>query len=143
MDTASRHTLISPKMANEEDVLVDLSEIVIEDKSTPIRKRNKVRTRRWTDEETDILIDMFEESACLWDMFSKNYHMKDKRDKAYEKIHEELNIPITEIKNKIIGLRSRHEVLLCFWRLVLVLRKHVLRCFMPFGHSVKHRHVLT
>ena len=24
-----------------------------------------------------------------------------------------------------------------------VLIKYVLRCFMPFGHSVKHRHVLT
>ena len=41
MDTASRHTLISLKMANEEDVLVDLSENVIEDKSTPKRKGNK------------------------------------------------------------------------------------------------------
>ena len=66
-----------------------------------------VSTRRWTDKETDILIDMFEESACLWDIFSKDYHMKDKRDKAYEKIQEELDIPITEIKNKIIGLRSQ------------------------------------
>ena len=72
--------------------------------------------------------------------------MKDKRDK----IQEELDIPISEIKNKIIGLRSQlsREVaktnhLLCFWRLVLVLIKHVLRCFMPFGHSVKHLHVLT
>ena len=50
---------------------------------------------------------MFEESACLWDIFSKDYHMKDKRDKAYEKIQEELDIPITEIKDKIIGLRSQ------------------------------------
>ena len=100
MDTVSRHALIFLK-------LVDLSENVIEDKSTPKRKGNKVRTRRWTDEETDILIDMFEESACLWDIFSKDYHMKDKRDKAYEKIQEELDIPITEIKNKIIGLRSQ------------------------------------
>ena len=56
MDTASRHTLISLKMANEEDVLVDLSENVIEDKSTPKRKGNKVRTRKWIDEETDVLI---------------------------------------------------------------------------------------
>ena len=107
MDTASRHALISLKMANEEDVLVHLSENVIEDKSTPKPKGNKVRTRRWTDEETDILIDMFEESACLWDVFSKDYHMKDKRDKAYEKIQEELARPITEIKKKMIGLRSQ------------------------------------
>jgi len=33
--------------------------------------------------------------------------MKDNRDKAYEKIQEELDMPITEIKNKIIGLRSQ------------------------------------
>ena len=54
----------------------------------------------------------------------------------YTLIQEELDIPITEIKNKKIGLRSQlsREVLLCFWRLVLVLIKHVLRCFMPFGH---------
>ena len=37
MDTVSRHALISLKMANEEDVLVDLSQNVIEDKSTPKR----------------------------------------------------------------------------------------------------------
>ena len=33
--------------------------------------------------------------------------MKDNRDKAYEKIQEELDMPITEIKNKIIGLPSQ------------------------------------
>ena len=46
MDTVSPHALRSLKMANEEDVLVDLSENVIEDKSTPKRKGNQVRTRR-------------------------------------------------------------------------------------------------
>ena len=52
-------------------------------------------------------------------IFSKDYRMKDKRDKAYEKIQEELDITITEIKKKIIGLRSQlsREVFLCFWRL--------------------------
>ena len=37
---------------------------------------------------------------------SKDCHMKDKRDKACE---EELDIPITEIKNKLISLRSQHS----------------------------------
>ena len=36
-----------------------------------------------------------------------DYHVKDKRDKAYEKILEEVDLPISEIKNKIIGLRSQ------------------------------------
>ena len=79
MDTVSLYALISLKMANEKNVLVDLSENVIEDNPTPKRKGNNARTRRWSDEETDILIDMFEESACLWDIFSKDCHMKDNR----------------------------------------------------------------
>ena len=54
METVSHHALISLKMANEEDVLLDLSRNVIEVKFTPKRKGNKVRTRRWTDEETDV-----------------------------------------------------------------------------------------
>ena len=65
MDTVSRYALISLKMANEEDGLVDLSENVIEGTPTPKRKGKKARTRRWSDEETDFVIDMFEESACL------------------------------------------------------------------------------
>lgn len=40
-------------------------------------------------------------------MFIIDYHLKDQRDKAYEKILEELDIPIAEIMNKIIGLRSQ------------------------------------
>ena len=40
-------------------------------------------------------------------IFSKDYDMKNKRDKAYEKIQEELDILISEIKNKVIGLRSQ------------------------------------
>ena len=65
MDTVSRHALIFLKMANEEDVKVDLSENIIEDKPTRKRKGNKARTRRWSEEETDILIDVFDESTCL------------------------------------------------------------------------------
>ena len=74
---------------------------------------------------------MFEESACLWDVFSKHYHMRDKRDKAYEKIQEKLDIPITEIKRKIIGLRSQlsRAVILCFRRFLTCFDK---TCFKMF-----------
>ena len=65
MDTVSRHALIFLKMANEEDVKVDLSENIIEGKPTRKLKGNKARTRRWSEEETDILIDVFDESTCL------------------------------------------------------------------------------
>ena len=65
VDMVSDQVLVSLKMANEEDVLVNLSENVVKDKPTPKRKGNKARPRRWSDGKTDILIDMFEESACL------------------------------------------------------------------------------
>ena len=76
MDMVLRHALISLKMANKEDLLVDLSENVIEDRPTPKWKGNKARTWRRSEEERDILIDMFEESACIWDIFSKDCHIK-------------------------------------------------------------------
>lgn len=38
------------------------------------------------------------------DIFQKHYHMKDKQDKADEKIEEKLHIAIAKVKNKIIGL---------------------------------------
>ena len=44
MHTVSRHALISLKMVNAEDIFVDLSENVVEDKSTPKRKGNKKKT---------------------------------------------------------------------------------------------------
>jgi len=53
------------------------------------------------------LIDLLEQNACLWDVFSKEYHLKDMRDKAYETMQEELDIPIADIKYKIIGRRSQ------------------------------------
>ena len=67
MDTVSRHALISLKMANEEDVLLDLSENVIEVKSTPKRIGNKVRTRRWTDEENDPDSENYKSGWIYWD----------------------------------------------------------------------------
>ena len=58
MRVDSIRLFVSMDTAKEEDVLVDLSENVIDDESTPKWKGNKVRTRRWNDEETDILIDI-------------------------------------------------------------------------------------
>jgi len=75
------------KWANEEEALVDVvenGEIVTEE--TLSRKRKQRKGRIWNDEETDLLIDLLEQNARLWDVFSKEYHLRDKRDKAYETI---------------------------------------------------------
>lgn len=75
----------------------------IKTEETPGRKRKQSRgkLRKWNDEETDLLIDLLEQNACLWDVFSKDYHLKDKRDKTFETMQEELGISIADIKYKI------------------------------------------
>ena len=63
--------------------------------------------RHWTDKETDCLIDLLEGNRYLWDVFCANYHLKDKREQAYSLIKEELDISVSGIRNKIVGLRSQ------------------------------------
>lgn len=96
-------------MASEEEALADVEIRAIETEETPSRKRkqSKGKPRKWNDEETDLLIDLLEQNACLWGIFSKDYHLKDKRDKTFETMQEELGISIADIKYKITGLRSQ------------------------------------
>ena len=44
------------------------------------------KSRRWCDAEVDRLIELLEERPCLWDVFCKEYHVSEKRERAYEKI---------------------------------------------------------
>ena len=113
IDTASclRTSLVQYlKMANEEEASMDVAELrENETEDTPSRKRkqSKAKARKWNDEETDLLIDLLEQNGCLWDVFSKEYHLRDKRDQVYETMQEELGISIADIKYKITGLRSQ------------------------------------
>lgn len=74
---------------------------------TSTKKTPKQKARRWSDDETDRLIDLLEENKCLWDVFCTEYHLKDKRERAYSSIEEELDISVSDIRNKIVGLRSQ------------------------------------
>ena len=100
IDTASclRTSLVQYlKMANEEEASMDVAELrENETEDTPSRKRkqSKAKARKWNDEETDLLIDLLEQNGCLWDVFSKEYHLRDKRDQVYETMQEELGISI-------------------------------------------------
>ena len=70
-------------------------------------KENDVEVKKWTNEETCMLIDLFEERPCLWDVFDKNYHMRDKRDMAFKEIEAKIDFSVAEIKAKISKLRSQ------------------------------------
>ena len=67
---------------------------------------NRKRTR-WTHEETLKLIECYESRACLWDAFDKEYHSKEKRERALNEIELELDVSVEEIKAKILNLRSQ------------------------------------
>ena len=61
----------------------------------------------WCDTEVDRLIELLEERPCLWDAFCKDYHVREKRERAYEDIENELEIDVNDIITKIVGLRSQ------------------------------------
>ena len=49
-------------------------------KSKDKSKTNDIETKKWTNAETCHLIELLEENPCLWDLYDKNYHMRDKRN---------------------------------------------------------------
>ena len=61
-------------------------------------------TRKWTDEEVELLIDNFEAQPSLWDVSLKEYHL---RDGAFKKISEDMDIPVPELRAKWNSLRSQ------------------------------------
>ena len=52
-------------------------------------------------------MELLEERPCLWDVFCKEYRVREKRQRAYEEIENELEIDLNDIKTKIVGLRSQ------------------------------------
>jgi hypothetical protein len=36
----------------------------------------RTKGRKWSDQETDLLIDLLEDNPCLWDVFCKEYHLR-------------------------------------------------------------------
>ena len=101
-------------MANEES-FQPISEESASDLSASRKRKGKAaienaktgKSRRWCDAEVDRLVELLEERPCLWDVFCKDYHVREKRERAYEEIENELEIDLNDIKTKIVGLRSQ------------------------------------
>ena len=51
--------------------------------------------------------DLLEEKDCLWDVNKKDYHVRNKRERAFEEIRNVLDIDVAEIKAKTTRLRSQ------------------------------------
>ena len=63
---------------------------------------------KWTDDEVESIMDLYESRPCLWDIFSKDYRKRDFKEKALNEISEEIFIPVEEIKQKWLSHRAQY-----------------------------------
>ena len=63
--------------------------------------------KKWSTEEISLLIDLLEDRVCLWNVFDKSYHCREKRGKALKEIATELDTQVDEVKSKILILRTQ------------------------------------
>ena len=84
------------------------SEIQHEVEEIPQYKATTARGkgRKWSDAETDQLIDLLEKRFCLWDVSKKEYKLRNVIERAYKQMRDELGINIADIKAKIMNPRS-------------------------------------
>ena len=74
--------------------------------SASTRKKNapeankKTKTKRKSD-EMETLIDELEKRSCLWDIFDKEYHNREKREIAYTELQDILKHTKQDIKTKL------------------------------------------
>ena len=73
----------------------------------PTKAKPSKQGKKWSNCEINRLIELLEERSCLWDVFDKNYHIREIREKAVREIELELDTPVPEIKAKIMSLRSQ------------------------------------
>ncbi|PFX25686.1 MFS-type transporter SLC18B1 [Stylophora pistillata] len=61
---------------------------------------------KWTEEETEKLIDLLEKNTCLWDVSTKEYHLRNRREKALSDMSDELDIEARDkgVSGTIVGL---------------------------------------
>ena len=67
-------------------------EVLQESSNDKNSKRGK--TRKWTEEETEKLIDLLEKNTCFRDVSKKEYHLKNKREKSLSDMSDELAIEV-------------------------------------------------
>ena len=74
-----------------------------EEKKTSATGKRKKTVKKWTTEDTNRLIDLFEERPCLWDIFQKDYHCREKKESAYNEIKDILGVGVCDIKSRLIS----------------------------------------
>ena len=94
---------------SEDGPSATLSTLTLEKKLTSRRNTRNPgnEVKKWSHDEIVRIIDLYEERACLWDVFDKEYHNKDKPERALDELSRELDTPVADIKSKLLSLRSQ------------------------------------
>jgi len=75
------------------------------------QRKGKGRERNWKDEEIEMLITLYEERPCLWDLGHKDYMNRDGKEVAYSQIDlltsDKYDISREDYKNKWKIIRSQ------------------------------------
>ena len=82
--------------------LVEINKIKVM-ASTVVKKERK----KWSEDEMEMLIDLYEARPCLWDIFCIEYSKRDAKEKALSEISDQLDVSVEEIKSKWLGLRAQ------------------------------------
>ena len=103
----------------------------IEIEAGQAQKKWKGRERNWKDEEIEMLITLYEERPCLWDVGHKDYMHRDSKEVAYSQIDslmsDKYDISREDYKSKWKIIRSQ------FMREHIYEIHHILHC----GYEIK------
>ena len=98
---------MASEMENVNEELIEESTATKGRKKAASDGKDRGRARKWTEPEIDQLIDLLEEKDCLWDVSKKDYHLRNKRERAFEEMRDILDIDVAEIKAKITSSRAQ------------------------------------
>ncbi|MGH0132081.1 UNVERIFIED_CONTAM: hypothetical protein FKN15_027702 [Acipenser sinensis] len=63
----------------------------------------------WSKQRVHELIGLYEEEEVLWNVKCKDYHNKNQRQAALERLGVKLNVPVNEVNKKLMNLRTYYS----------------------------------
>ncbi|KAL1249330.1 hypothetical protein QQF64_020335 [Cirrhinus molitorella] len=64
--------------------------------------------RVWTPEAEETLIELWQESACLYDISSADYHNREEKDKRWKEVADALQMPAEAVTTRVASLRTQY-----------------------------------
>ncbi|XP_043086130.1 uncharacterized protein wu:fb74b10 [Puntigrus tetrazona] len=64
--------------------------------------------RSWTPEAEETLIELWQESACLYDISSADYHNREEKDRRWREVADALQMPTEAVATRVASLRTQY-----------------------------------